>query len=360
MGGVETYLRELCRGLVDRPGGPRLSVFLNPSGHERLAAEPWAPGATLVRCPRLGRSGFRALSELSALGLLADRHGADVVHSVAMTGPIAGRAARVVTVPDTVWITHPEDTLTHRMWRRVVPLVARRSRRVIAISHAAADDLRRDLGVPDAKLDVVPLGLGSPAAVTPTPDRELRAALGLGPGPIVLNVGQKKPHRNLERLVRAMVTVRASVPDAQLVLPGPPNAEAEQALRDLARALGVGEAVVVPGFVETAQIEGLYAAAAVFVLPSLVEGFGLPVLEAMARGTAVACSRHGAPAEVAGDAALKLDPTSEASIADAVLTVLSDRDLRARLQAAGPARAAAYSWERCVADTLASYRRALA
>lgn len=360
MGGIETYLRELCRALLARDDAPRLTVLLNPNGHERLRTEDWADEATLVSCPRVGRSGVRALAELTVLGPMADRRGADVIHSVAMTGPLVSRAARVVTIPDTVWITHPEeDVFTYRLWRMLVPRVVRRADRVIAISDAAADDLRRDLGVPHAKLDVIPLGFGSPVAVQPTPEAQLRAALELGDGPIVLNVGQKKPHRNLERLIRAMARVREVAPDAVLVLPGPPNATAEQALRDLAAAHGLADAVVLPGYVEAADVEGLYAAADVFVLPSLVEGFGLPVLEAMARGVAVVCSDGGAPAEVAGDAALNVDPTSETSIADAVAAVLTDPALRQRLAAAGPARAAAFSWERCATETLDAYRRAL-
>ncbi|MET0603429.1 MAG: glycosyltransferase family 1 protein [Baekduia sp.] len=359
MGGIETYLRELCRCLLVRPDAPRLTIFANPAGHAKLAAESWASEAELVACPIVGRAGVRAIGELSAIGVLADRRRADLVHSVAMTGPLVSKARRVVTVPDTIWITHPEDTVTHRLWRAIVPVVARRAHRVVAISHAAGKDLERDLHVPADKLDVVPLGYGSPTIAAPTPGDELRRRLDLGPGPIVLNVGQKKPHRNLERLIRAMVAVRETVPDAQLVLPGPPNPEAEAALRALAANLGLSEAVTIPGFVEAADLEALYAEAKAFVLPSLVEGFGLPVLEAMARGLPVACTRDSAPGEVAGDAGLLLDPTSEAEIAAATVRLLTDDELRNMLSEAGRARAAAYTWERCADETLDVYRQAL-
>ncbi|MGK2937988.1 MAG: glycosyltransferase family 4 protein [Solirubrobacteraceae bacterium] len=359
MGGVETYLRELCRGLLARPDAPRLTVLLNDDGYAKLRDEDWAGGADLVPLPRLGRSGLRSLSELTVLGAVADRRGADVVHSVAMTGPLVSRARRVVTIPDTVWISHPEDTMTHRLWRVVVPLVTRRAHRVVAISHAAGDEVRARLGVPTDRLDVVPLGYGTPSGGVVTSDAELRSRLGLGGGPIVLNVGQKKPHRNLERLVAAFATIRADVPDAVLVLPGPANAEGEAAVRAAAARAGVSDAVVIPGFIEAADLEGLYAAAAAFVLPSLVEGFGLPVLEAMARGVPVACSRDSAPGEVAGDAAVTFDPTSVDEIAAAIGVVLGDHVVRARLIAAGPQRAAQFTWERCAAETLAVYHRAL-
>jgi glycosyltransferase involved in cell wall biosynthesis len=358
MGGVETYLRELCRGLLALSDPPRVTVLANPAGHSSLAADDWATSAELVRCDLVGRAGLRALGEVTVLGPMADRRGADVVHSVAMTGPLMCRAARVVTIPDTVWISHPEQTITHRMWRAVVPVVTRRAARVVTISHAAGAEVRRNLGVPAERLDVVPLGHGT-RITTPTPADELRARLGLGPGPIVLNVGQKKPHRNLERLIAAMVRVREQVPGAQLVLPGPPNAAAETQLRERAAEAGLHDAVVVPGFVGTADLEGLYAAADAFVLPSLIEGFGLPVLEAMARGTPVACSRDSAPGEVAGDAGLLFDPTSVLEIADSTVRLLTDPALRARLSAAGRERAGEYTWSRCAAQTMDVYLRAL-
>ncbi len=115
MGGIETYLRELGRELLARPDAPHLTVLLNPAGYDKLVKEDWAAGAELVRCEQLGRGGLRALSELTAVGPVADRRRADVVHSVAMTGPLVSHAARVVTIPDTVWITHTEDTLNLRL-----------------------------------------------------------------------------------------------------------------------------------------------------------------------------------------------------------------------------------------------------
>lgn len=361
MGGIETYLRELCRELLLRADAPRLTVYLNPEGHAKLAVEDWASSAELVALPRLGRPGLRSITELTALGPMADRRGADVIHSVALTGPLASRARRVVTIADTVWITMPDGSPTARLWRAEVPLVTRRSQRVVAISHAGAAEIRAHLGVDDRKLDVVPLGYGTPAADAAVTDAaELRARLGLGDGPIVLNVGQKKPHRNLEGLIRAFAQVRADVPGAVLALPGPPNADAQAALQALAEREGVGDAVVIPGFLDAADLEGLYAAAAAFVLPSFSEGFGLPVLEAMARAAPVACSRDSAPGEVAGDAALSFDPHSVDEIAGAIRTLLTDDAVAARLRTAGPARAAQYTWARCAEETLDVYRRALA
>jgi glycosyltransferase involved in cell wall biosynthesis len=143
-----------------------------------------------------------------------------------------------------------------------------------------------------------------------------------------------------------------------LVVPGYPTAY-EDELRGRVAELALGNDVRLLGWTDQAELEGLYGAAACFVFPSLYEGFGLPVLEAMARGVPVACSGRGALAEVAGEAALRFDPESEASIAAAIERLLSDPGQRDRLSSAGRERAARFSWAATAAGTLASYRRAL-
>src|ERR1019366_2400363 len=129
----------------------------------------------------------------------------------------------------------------------------------------------------------------------------------------------------------------------------------EAQLRARAAEVGAGEDVRFLGWVSAAELEGLYAAAACFVFPSLAEGFGLPVLEAMARGLPVACSGRGALAEVAGDAALRFDPESERAIAASIECLLGDRAQAERLRVAGRERAAQFSWAATAAGTLACY-----
>ncbi len=143
-----------------------------------------------------------------------------------------------------------------------------------------------------------------------------------------------------------------------LVIPGYHTAH-ENELRARAYKLGIVDDVRLLGWIEPAELEGLYAAAACFVFPSLIEGFGLPVLEAMSRGVPVACSGRGSLAEVAGDAALRFDPESESEIAAAIERLVSDRDEAARLRTAGRARAARFSWSATAAGTMAAYRRVL-
>jgi glycosyltransferase involved in cell wall biosynthesis len=175
---------------------------------------------------------------------------------------------------------------------------------------------------------------------------------------VVLSVSAKRPHKNLPRLLRAIAAIPAERRPA-LVIPGYPTPH-EAELRALAGELGIGGQVAFPAWVSAEDLEGLYALAACFVFPSLYEGFGLPVLEAMRRGVPVATSDRSSLPEVAGDAALYFDPTDVDAIRGAVERLLGEPRTAERLVAAGRERAAAFTWERTAALTLASYERALA
>ena len=168
----------------------------------------------------------------------------------------------------------------------------------------------------------------------------------------------KRPHKNLARLLEALALLPADR-RPMLVVPGYPTWY-ETELRERAAALGVIDDVRFLAWVEAAELEALYALADCFVFPSLYEGFGLPVLEAMSRGVPVACSDRSSLPEVAGDAALLFDPESPPAIADAIERLLVDEALAARLREAGRAQAARFTWEATARGTLASYERALA
>jgi glycosyltransferase involved in cell wall biosynthesis len=173
----------------------------------------------------------------------------------------------------------------------------------------------------------------------------------------VLSLSARRPHKNVMRLLDAL----AAIPPERrpvLVVPGYPTPYEAQ-LRARADALGVEADVVWPAWLAGPDLEGLYALAEVAVFPSLYEGFGLPVLEAMARGVPVACSDRSSLPEVAGDAALLFDPEDATAIRSALERLLGDDDERARLAARGRARAARFSWERTAELTAASYERAL-
>jgi glycosyltransferase involved in cell wall biosynthesis len=360
MGGLETYVRRLVPALIGVRPELRISLFVNADGREALAGEPWADGVDLVTHPLLGVRGLRALSEGLLVDTLARRRGCELLHSVAMTGPLRPRIPSVVTVPDVTWLRVPGAVprSTLRLWRTTVIPAARRARRVIALSEEGRREIAEDFGISPDRIDVVPLGPGRDPVADPTPETELRRRLGLGEGPVVLAVSALLVHKNLPPLVRALRRVREDVPDAVLVVPANPTPLREE-LTALARELGIEDAVVLPGWLQAEDVDGLYRSASCFAFPSFREGFGLPVLEAMRRGVPVACSGTSAVGEVAGDAALLFDPRDEEAIADSILRLLKDPALAEELTRKGLERAAGFSWHRTAEETLASYDRAL-
>jgi len=259
-------------------------------------------------------------------------------------------------VHDLIYLVHPEahfGVLALGM-RAVVGQAVRRSQRLIAVSQSTANDLEDRLNVPAAKIDVVPNGV-TPAPAQAPDVAPLRLEYALGERKVVLAASAKRPHKNLARLLEAL----ASMPPERrpvLLLPGYPT-EHEGELRMQAARLGIETDTRFLGWVDGDDLEGLYALSDGFVMPSLYEGFGLPVLEAMARGVPVATSARASLREVAGDAALLFDPEDVQAIARALDRLVNDRATAERLRAAGPARAAEFSWQRTAEATIAAYGR---
>lgn len=354
-GGMETAARSLVPALVAAAPEVRFTAFVNREAAE-AGGGPWGELVPAVTVPVRARNRVEWVrGEQQLLPGLARRAGCDLVHSLGSTAPSWGRFRRVVTIHDLIYLRFPEAHAGLRAlgMRALVPLAAHRSHRVLADSAATRDDLVALVRVPPERVDVVPLAAPAPV-VAPTPEGVLRARLGLGARTLLLSASAKRPHKNLLRLLDAHALLPA--PRPLLVLPGYPT-EHELELRARTRALGLADDVRFLGWVPAADLEGLYAASAVFVFPSLYEGFGLPVLEAMARGVPVACSHRSSLAEVAGDAARLFDPENPASIAAAVRAILEDGDDARRLRAEGRARATTFSWERTARLTLESYRR---
>lgn len=359
-GGMEVAARELIPALLSQaPAGTRFTAFIN----RETAAEqdgPWGELLPAVTVPVNARNRVQwVLGEQTGLVRAAARAGVELVHSLASTAPAWGRFRRVVTVHDLIYARFPEahTGLRGRGMRLLVPLAARRSDRVIADSEYGRGDLIRVLGIDPSRIDVVPLGLGAVRRVEPSAETGLRERFGLAERRVVLSLSAKRPHKNLAALIGALALIEP--PERPLlVLPGYPTWH-EAELRERAVAAGVIDDVRFLGWLPAQDIEGLWALADAFVYPSLYEGFGLPVLEAMERGVPVACSNASCLPEVAGDAALMFDPVDERAIAGAVQQLLGDRELAQRLRAAGRERAAAFTWERTARLTLESYTRAL-
>jgi glycosyltransferase involved in cell wall biosynthesis len=366
-GGAGTYARELLPALLAVEPDLEVTAFVSAEAPADFVDAGWDGRVRFVRFPVTvthGPPGNFALTtgiQWGAIPWLAARRRLEVVHGLANVTPLlAPRVATVVTLLDLIWIHHPQ-TLARAAtagMKLVAPPSARFADRVIALSHAAADDLVATLGLERSRIDVVHLGTRrvSPCAAA-EPEDVVRRELGLGADPVVLCVGQKREHKNLAGLVRALA--RMSTDRVSLVLPGSPTPY-ERELRALAESLGVGARVVFLSWVSEARLEALYRLATCFVSPSLREGFGLPVLEAMARDVPVACSNRSSLPEVAGDAALLFDPTDPTGIAAALDRLLADPSLRATLVARGRARCAQFPWEATARATLHCYRRAIA
>lgn len=352
-GGLEIYARGLLPALARIPQ-LEVIVVTGSRASEALAATGVTIEFETVRVD--ARSRVRGvLAEQLLVPRAVRRLRPALLHSLFNTAPAVPGTTQVTTIHDVIYRRQPETHAGALAWglRLLVPLAARRSRRVIAVSDATKADVVRFLGIPSARVDVVPNGPGSPPTVTPAPEDELRRRLDLGEGPVVLSLSAKRPHKNLERLIEAMASV-----EAVLVVPGY-RTPFEADVRALAERLGVADRVRFTGWLDDADVEGLYRLASCVVVPSLVEGFGLPVLEAMVRGVPVACSAIPALLEVAGDAATFFDPQDASEIAAAVATLLRDEGERERLAAAGRERSRQFSWERAARETLASYERAL-
>jgi glycosyltransferase involved in cell wall biosynthesis len=288
-------------------------------------------------------------------GLVRD-HRMDLLHSLAVWGPVQPGAASVVTVHDVRYARFPRmNTSTARVdWVAAARSGAHAADRVITPSEAAAADITELLGVRRDRIDVIhqagkPLG---PA----TPEAELRERLALGDAPVILCVSPRHPHKNTVRLFAALGRLEPKSSPV-LVMPGyPTRFEAE--IDGEAHRLGIADRVRLPGWVSDEDLEGLYGMATCLVFPSLIEGFGMPVLEAMERGLPVACSNTTSLPEVAGDAPRYFDPRDEGEIARAIDELIQDSRLRERLAAAGRERARRFSWERTTRQTIESYERA--
>ena len=356
-GGIGRYSRELVRAMLAVEPDTRIVCLVGRDAPADLREEPWADSVRFRRLPfaMASRPPFHVAYQLA--GLPGALRGVDVLHSPANIGPLRCGVPAVMTLHDLVWIHHPaewEDERTAARMRRVAVRCAHRADRVIAISRAAGEDLVETIGLDRTRVDVVPLGASPGPGAPPTPEPELRARLGLGERPLVLCISQKRPYKNQEALVRALPELH----DAALVCPGAATPY-EARLRAVAEELGVSDRVHLPEWVSEADLEGLYRAASCFALPTLFEGFGLPVVEAMARGVPVACSDVWSLPELAGDACLLFDPRDQAAVTGAVRRLLSDRALTERLGAAGRERAREFTWERTARGTLESYRRAI-
>jgi glycosyltransferase involved in cell wall biosynthesis len=334
---------------VGRYGRGLLSALAGqPNVHITALVEHGTPAP--LGLPPLPAARVRSLADqlLTPVRLRRALAGSDgVYHAPFYLYPYLLTLPTVVTVYDAIPLAQPAGyspaarllyTLAHRM-------AAWRARRIITLTAAARDDCVRRLGLPASKFVVVPPGHTPPPPKASAPSE-----------PFMLYVGINKPHKNLPALVRAYAGLGPDAPP--LLVAGPRDPRFPEA-QQTAEHAGVENRVRFLGHVPEADLARLYGQARLLVLPSLAEGFGFPVLEAMACGTPVLCSDLPVLREVAGEAALYFDPLQPEAIAAALSRALASRELRAELGTRGLARAAEFTWARAAASTLAVYASVL-
>ena len=358
-GGMGTYVREL----VPRMLGADPSLELRPfhARFEQGEPEPWLRRFDMVELPWEIRRLYPAWALFGRPPLPESVASADLVHSPVPAAVPPARAGQklIVTVHDIAFVTRPDvfPRAWRLMYRAGLRAAVRRADALIAPSRHTAEDLIRRTKADPHRVHVVPLAATpGPQVTDPLATEETLGRLKIRP-PFILFVGTLEPRKNLVRLVRAYRRLAARGAPHRLVLAGPMGWQPQALMRQL-ELEGPGE-VVMTGKLDLADLDALYRSASLFVYPSLYEGFGLPVLEAMARGLPCVVSTSSSLPEVAGEAAFPVDPMSEAGIADAMERVSADPALSARLRDAGLQRASRYSWEESARLTLDVYKRVL-
>jgi glycosyltransferase involved in cell wall biosynthesis len=281
----------------------------------------------------------------------------DILHSpVSAAVPPKGRTQRlVVTVHDLAFRVYPRlyPAPWRLMYRAGLARAVRDADAIITPSRHTAEDLVRHTRTAAGRIHVVPLAASPPSATADVEETLGRLKVR---SPYVLFVGTLEPRKNLVRLVRAYRRLASRGAPHALVMAGPMGWHHQALLREL--ALEAPGEIVLTGTTSPQDLDALYRGAALFVYPSLYEGFGLPVLEAMARGVPCVASIASSLPEVAGEAALPVDPRSVGALAEAMERIINDRDLTIRLGQAGVARASRFSWEDTARRTLEVYKSA--
>ncbi|HEU0166429.1 MAG TPA: glycosyltransferase family 1 protein [Chloroflexota bacterium] len=362
LGGTGVYARRLSEALAVLPEIAKHELLLLHAPRTPAAFVP--PRAARVHDERLFTPSHHRLEQLLLPLELAPRR-MDVLHSTDYIPPFVRTFRSVITVHDLAFLRWPELLTpdSRRYFNGHIRRAVRSADRIIAVSQATARDLVELLDVPERKIDVVYEAGWLPSDVILSGAKDLATLAGEdpsaaqrpqddGPRDYVLFAGTYEPRKNLPLLVRAFAQVRRRGYEGSLVLAGRRGWLAEPLYAEVERQ-ALGDAVVMTDL----QPE-LYRRARLLAFPSLYEGFGLPVLEAMSVGTPVVTSNLSSLPEVAGDAALLVDPHDETAVADAMWRILSDAALAEDLGRRGRQQAAKFSWERAARDTLAVYEKA--
>ncbi|WP_031387740.1 glycosyltransferase family 4 protein [Desulfonatronum thiodismutans] len=362
VGGTETYAAGLLRGLAEADDGLEYVVFLNQESADWPL--PDIPAFQRVICPvRASNRVRRLLYEQFRLPALARRHGVDVLHSLGYVGPVLGRCPGVVTIHDMNTKGHGRSMpLSKRLALAfLVRCSAHAARQVITVSEFSRREIHHHLDLPLERIQVVyeaplpPTSVHQKATASPVADASLHKQPPQADAPFILAFASQSPHKNIPRLIEAFARIAPSVPH-HLILAGhlPGDGAADRAIS----RWDIAHRVRLTGYLPRAEVDRLLSKAALFAFPSMYEGFGLPVLEAQAAETPVACARRGALPEVAGEGAVFFDPENVLDMAATLAHALTDEDLRHSLVAQGRLNLKRFSWTEAARQTLDLYARA--
>ncbi len=363
--GISRYIGGVCAHLTGIPGDEEFLLYTNPQVREwpgvtgpRLRLSP-------TRLPTLSPI-MRILWEQAMLPALAIRDGVDVLHCPLNVLPVASRVPVVLTIHDLTFIRYPDrfHPTKQRYLATFTRYAARHARRIVTDSAATRTDVIEAFGIAPDVVDVVYPGV-DPDFRPINPDnagqRDTLASFRTRhnlPDQYILYLGTLEPRKNVDRLVRAFARlVRQGLPHT-LVLAGGRGWDFEAIDRAVVEE-GVGDRVRFPGYVSRAEQPLWYSAADLFVYPSQYEGFGLPVLEALACGTPVVTSATSSLPEVVGTAGLTVNPGDERALADAIASVVTDPALALALRRAGPEQASQFTWAAAAHGCVLAYRAAV-
>lgn len=352
VGGTEIYLRHLLAALAEIDTENEYVVFMN----RETGADLTPAQANFRQAPQKVRASFRPariLWEQTLLPIAAARLRLDVLFNPGFTSPAVCPCPAVTVFHDLQHARHPEFFRWFDLpfWRLLLWISAHRSRLLVASSPATCADLLRVYRLAEGKVRVAPLGVDERFFQVG------RERQGRSPQPYILCASTLHPHKNLGPLIRTFSQWRRDQPEFRLIITGVRGFHTA-AIEALIAELGLGEAVRLAGWVPREEVYQLFRDAWAFVYPSTFEGFGLPLLEALAAGIPTACSAIEPLAWLAADAALKFDPFDPQAMREAVESIVNDAAVRKRLSEAGPARAAAFSWRKTAQATLEVLREA--